>query len=324
MKVLVTGGAGFIGSGLVRGLLARGDEVRVLDNFSAGKRENLEGVAGRLEVIEGDIRDRATCKSACRGVEAVLHQAAVGSVPLSIEDPLGTNDVNVTGTLNMLLAAREAGARRFVFASSSSVYGNSPDRVKDEAQLPRPESPYAISKLAGEAYTVVFHKVYSLETVPLRYFNIFGPRQDPESMYAAVIPRFATALLEGRPPRVFGDGGQTRDFTFVDNVVRANILGLTCPSAACGRPYNVACGVSTSLLELFRLLREQVGGVAARIEPVHEPPQKGDVRDSLASIRAAREGLGYTVDVDVAEGLRRTVDWYRSQARERGKGRANG
>jgi nucleoside-diphosphate-sugar epimerase len=311
VKTLVTGGAGFIGSSLVRGLLELGHSIRVLDNLKTGKRENLAEVLDHIELIEADIRDREACARACAGIEAVLHQAAIGSVPLSIADPVTTHDVNVTGTLNLLLAARDAGARRFVFASSSSVYGDAPEEVKVETLPARPLSPYAVSKLAGEAYAIAFAGVYGLETVSLRYFNVFGPRQDPNSMYAAVIPRFATRLLEGQRPRIFGDGEQTRDFTFVTNVVQANLQALTCAPAACGKAYNIACGQATSLNELFRLLRDAAGEEARGIEPTYEPPQKGDVRHSLASIAAARAHLGYEPAVELAEGLARTVEWYR-------------
>jgi len=313
VKLLVTGGAGFIGSHLVRTLLLRGDSVRVLDSFETGKRENLTDVPGDLEVQDGDVREIQLCRDACGGVDAVFHLAAVGSVPLSIENPLETHEVNVTGTLNVLLAARERGVRRIVFASSSSVYGNGPEKAKVEALCPLPASPYAVSKLAAEAYTVVFHEVYGLETVALRYFNVFGPRQDPHSMYAAVVPRFITTLLDGKAPPIYGDGQQTRDFTYVENVVRANLLALECPPEACGRAYNVGCGEATSVNELYRAIRERVGGKATKIKPAHEPAKPGDVRDSMASIELAREVLGYVPTVGVEEGIRLTVDWYRGR-----------
>jgi len=311
VNVLVTGGAGFIGSHLVRGLLKRGDHVRVLDDLSTGKRENLAEIAGEVEMLEGDVRDPETCSAACAGMDAVSHQAALGSVPRSVEDPATTHEVNVNGTLNVLLAARERGVKRFVFASSSSVYGDAPERVKVEELPARPLSPYAVSKLAGEAYTVVFNRVYGLETVALRYFNVFGPRQDPESMYAAVVPRFATRLLGGERPVIFGDGEQSRHFTYVDNVVLANLLALECPPRAWGRAYNVACGRAISLNELFSVMQRAVGGKAIEIRPVHEPPRQGDVRDSLASVDAAKQALGYAPAVDVATGIRWTVEWYR-------------
>ena len=313
MKLLVTGGAGFIGSHLVRTLLLRGDSVRVLDSFETGKRENLADIAGDLDVQDGDVREIQLCRDACRGVEAVFHLAAVGSVPLSIENPIETHEVNVTGTLNVLLAARERGVRRVVFASSSSVYGNGPEKAKVEALCPLPASPYAVSKLAAEEYAVVFHEVYGLEAVALRYFNVFGPRQDPHSMYAAVVPRFITTLLDGKAPPIYGDGHQTRDFTYVENVVRANLLALECSPEACGRAYNVGCGEATSVNELFRAIRERIGGAATKIKPVHEPAKPGDVRDSMASIELAREALGYVPTIGVEEGIRLTVDWYRGR-----------
>jgi nucleoside-diphosphate-sugar epimerase len=313
VKLLVTGGAGFIGSHLVRTLLQRGDSVRVLDNFATAKRENLAEVQGDLEIIDGDVRETQLCRDACQGVEGAFHLAAIASVPLSIENPIETHEVNVTGTLNLLLAARERGVRRVVFASSSAVYGDAPEKVKSESLPPRPASPYAVSKLAAEAYTVVFHHIYGLETVALRYFNIFGPRQDPQSMYAAVVPRFTASLLAGKPPPIYGDGGQTRDFTYVENVVRANLLALECAPEACGRAYNIGCGEATSVNELFRMIRERVGGNAATVKAVHEAAKPGDVRDSMASIDLARDTLGYVPTMGVEEGIRHTVDWYRSR-----------
>lgn len=313
MKLLVTGGAGFIGSHLVRGLLTRGDSVRVLDDFSSGKRENLADVQRDIEVIEGDVRDADRVRAACEGVEGVFHEAAIGSVPLSIEDPRKTHEVNLSGTLHLLIAARELGIRRFVFASSSSVYGDRPEPVKTEDLPLAPRSPYAVSKLAAEAYSLVFCHVYGLQAVALRYFNVYGPRQDPSSMYAAVVPRFATSLLQGKAPTIFGDGGQTRDFTYVEDVVRANLLALECPPEACGKAYNIACGQATSINELFRSLREEVGGEAAKLKPLHQPLQKGDIRDSLASIETARDDLGFVPTVGIEEGLRLTVEWYRSR-----------
>lgn len=294
--------------------------MRVLDNFSNGKRENIDplelpaGSGGSLEIVEGDIRDPATCADACEGVSAVLHQAALGSVPRSVEDPETTHDINVTGTLNLLLAARAQGARRFVFASSSSVYGDAPEEVKTEGLPARPLSPYAVSKLAGELYTIVFSRVYGLEGVALRYFNVFGPRQDPESMYAAVVPLFATALLEGRAPTIFGDGEQTRDFTYVENVVRANLLALECPVEACGKAYNVACGAATSVNDLFRMIREEVGESAGRIKPKHAPPRAGDVKHSLAGVDLAAQGLAFVPTVSVEKGIHQTVAWYRDSS----------
>jgi nucleoside-diphosphate-sugar epimerase len=313
LKVLVTGGAGFIGSNVVRSLLLRGDSVRVLDNFSSGKRENLEEMQQDLELMEGDIQNLSSCLQACEGIEAVLHQAALGSVIRSVQDPLLTHAVNVTGTLNVLLAARDMGVRRFVFASSSSVYGNAPEKVKVETLPLRPLSPYAVSKMAGEAYTLVFSRVYGLEAISLRYFNVFGPRQDPLSTYAAVVPSFAASLLAEGSPKIFGDGQQTRDFTYVENVVRANLLALECPAEACGRAYNIACGRSTSVNELFRLMRERIGGDVIKVKATYEPPLKGDVRESLASNEAARETHCYMPTIAIEEGIALTVDWYRSR-----------
>lgn len=313
MKVLVTGGAGFIGSHLVRTLLGRGDHVRVLDDFSSGSRANLEGLSGPLEIVEGDICDPSTCASACEGVSAVLHQAAIGSVPRSIEYPVASHRANVDGTLNMLVAARERNVGRFVFASSSSVYGDAPEETKSEELPPGPLSPYAATKLAGEQYVLVFSRVYGLEGVSLRYFNVFGPRQDPDSAYAAVVPRFVSALLRQEAPTIYGDGEQTRDFTCVENVVRANLLALECPAEACGRAYNVACGRAISVNELFRLIRREVGEGAAKIRAKRSKSRPGDVRDSLASIQLIQSALGYVPTVSVEEGIRSTVEWYRTR-----------
>jgi len=308
---LVTGGAGFIGSHLVEALLAAGHQVRVLDDFSTGKRQNLAGTAARLEVIEGDIRDPAAVAKAVQGVEYVLHQAALPSVPRSVKDPATSHAVNATGTLNLLLAAREAGVRRVVYAASSSAYGDSPALPKREDMATQPKSPYAVSKLMGEHYCSAFGECYGLETVCLRYFNVFGPRQDLTSQYAAVIPLFITALLEGDEVPVHGDGGQTRDFTYVANVVEANLLAATAPGAA-GALCNIACGERTSLMELIALLAE-LTGCTPRIR--HDPPRAGDVRDSLADITAARTRLGYTARVSLREGLKETVAWFKEAAR---------
>jgi len=306
---LVTGGAGFIGSHLCERLVQEGQGVRVLDNFFAGKAANLEPFKDNVEVIRGDIRDARTVAEAMRGVDIVFHEAALGSVPRSVADPLSTHEVNINGTLNVLLAARDAGVRRVVSASSSSVYGETPTLPKHEGITPQPLSPYALSKLAGEQYINVFNKVYGFEAVALRYFNIFGPRQDPESQYAAVIPRFVTALLEGRQPVIYGDGQQSRDFTFVENVVEANLLASEAEGIA-GRAFNVACGGRYTLLDVLARLKEIIGST---IEPLHEAARRGDVRDSQASIDAAAEAFGYRVRVDFDEGLRRTVAWYTAQ-----------
>ncbi len=306
---LITGGAGFIGSHIAERLVREGGHVRVLDNFSSGHEANLESFRSSIELIRGDIRDVGLVNEATKGVDVVFHEAALGSVPRSVADPLTTHEVNITGTLNVLLAARDAGVRRVVYASSSSVYGETPVLPKREEMTPQPLSPYALSKLAGEHYASVFKHVYGFDIVSLRYFNIFGPRQDPESQYAAVIPRFITALLEGKPPVVYGDGLQSRDFTYVENVVNANLLAAEADGAG-GRAFNVACGGRYTLLDLLARLKEILG---SNIEPIHEAARAGDVRDSQASIEAAERGLGYEVSVSFEEGLRRTVEWYRKQ-----------
>ncbi|MEK6289035.1 MAG: SDR family oxidoreductase [Acidobacteriota bacterium] len=309
---LVTGGAGFIGSHITERLVRDGHRVRVLDDFSSGKEVNLESFRGGVEVVRGDIRDAQLVSKAARGVDVVFHEAALGSVPRSVADPVSTHEVNITGTLNVLLAARDAGARRVVYASSSSVYGETPVLPKREEMSPQPLSPYALSKLAGEYYASVFKEVYGFEIVSLRYFNIFGPRQDLESQYAAVIPRFITALLYGKAPLVYGDGLQSRDFTYVDNVVDANLLAAEVDGVA-GQAFNVACGGRYTLLDLLARLKEILG---SDIEPIHEAARAGDVRDSQASIEAAEQAFGYRVSVDFEEGLRKTVDWYRKQIGE--------
>ena len=307
---LVTGGAGFIGSHIVERLVCDGHRVRVLDDFSAGKESNLESFRSEIDVVRGDIRDSAIVNDAMRGIDIVFHEAALGSVPRSVADPLTTHEVNMTGTLNVLLAAREAGVKRLVYASSSSVYGETPVLPKREDMTPQPLSPYALSKLVGEHYASVFKHVYDFEVVALRYFNIFGPRQDPESQYAAVIPRFITALLEGKSPVVYGDGLQSRDFTYVDNVVDANLLASEAGGAA-GQAFNIACGGRYTLLDLLAKLKEILG---TGIEPIHEAARAGDVKDSQASIEAAERVLGYQVSVEFDEALRRTAAWYRSKS----------
>lgn len=315
-RYLVTGGAGFIGSHLVEALLRQGESVVLLDNFSSGRRVNVDAAlaarrpgAPEPVVIEGDIRDADAVRRAMRGVTHVLHQAALGSVPRSIEDPATTHEVNTGGTLLLLLAAREAKVARFVYASSSSVYGDTPTLPKLETHPTAPLSPYAIAKLAGEQYCRVFTPLYGLETVSLRYFNIFGPRQDPNSQYAAVVPRFITAALAGRAPTVYGDGLQSRDFTYVDNAVRANLLACDAPAASAGIACNVACGVSATLLDILGIIGRLTG---APIRPAHEPGRAGDVRHSLAGIDLARERLGYAPSVGLEEGLRRTVAAFRA------------
>ncbi|MCX7682897.1 MAG: SDR family oxidoreductase, partial [Anaerolineae bacterium] len=305
---LVTGGAGFIGSNIVAELLRRGERVRVLDNFSTGRRENIAPFLDQLELIEGDLRDLDMVRRAVEGVDIVLHQGALPSVQRSIDDPLMTHAINATGTLHVLIAARDAGVKRVVYASSSSVYGDSPTLPKREDMLPVPKSPYAITKLTGEYYCSVFHRIYGLETVSLRYFNVFGPRQDPTSHYAAVVPRFVTALLRGEPPTIYGDGLQSRDFTYVANVVQANLLAAVVPGVA-GEVFNVACGERYSLFDLLQALGDILD---TPVTPIHAPARPGDVRHSLADISAIREKLGYRVAIDFREGLRRTVEWYRS------------
>jgi UDP-glucose 4-epimerase len=305
-KLLVTGGGGFIGSNLVERLLREGHDVRVLDNFATGRRENLIELLDQIDLIEGDIQSYERVHNAVRGCEVIFHQAALPSVPRSIQDPLTSNAANVTGTLNVLLAARDEGVRRVVYASSSSTYGASEALPKREELPALPISPYAVAKLAGEGYCRAFHQVYGLETVALRYFNVFGPRQDPLSQYAAVIPRFILAFLDGEPPVVYGDGEQSRDFTYVDNAVDANLLAATADRVA-GRTYNIACGERISLNALLDELRAHTGKA---IESTYQPARPGDVRHSLADIETARSDLGYDPCVDVIEGLRRTFAWY--------------
>jgi UDP-N-acetylglucosamine/UDP-N-acetyl-alpha-D-glucosaminouronate 4-epimerase len=309
---LVTGGAGFIGSHIAERLVRDGHRVRLLDDFSSGKEANLGSILDAVEIVRGDIRDARLVNEAAKGVDIVFHEAALGSVPRSVADPISTHEVNITGTLNVLLAARDAGVKRVVHASSSSVYGETPILPKHEEMTPQPLSPYALSKLVGEQYGKVFKQVYGFEVVTLRYFNIFGPRQDLESQYAAVIPRFITALLTGKSPVVYGDGLQSRDFTYVDNVVDANLLASEAEGAA-GQAFNVACGGRYTLNELLTRLREMIG---SEIRATYEPVRTGDVRDSQASIEAAERVLGYRVSVGFEEGLRRTVEWYRQQIGE--------
>jgi UDP-glucose 4-epimerase len=302
---LVTGGAGFIGSHLVDALLASGREVRVLDNFSTGSPDNLAAVRQRVEVLDGDITDAETVRRAMRGVEVVFHQAALASVPRSVADPLATHRACVDGTLNVLMAAREAGVRRVVYAASSSAYGNSERLPKSESDPTAPLSPYAAAKLAGEHYCAAFSSVYGLETVRLRYFNVFGPRQTPDSPYAAVIPLFIQALTSGRRPLIHGDGRQSRDFTYVADAVQANLRAAVAVGVS-GRVYNVACGRRTSLLELVHYLNELLG---TDLAPQHGPDRAGDVKHSQADIEHAVADLGYRPTTDVPAGLRRCVEW---------------
>jgi nucleoside-diphosphate-sugar epimerase len=310
-KYLVTGGAGFIGSNIAETLVERGDEVVVLDNLSTGFERNLTRIRKHVTFIHGDVRDGEIVRRALDGVEFVLHQAALASVPRSIEDPVLVTEVNVGGTLTMLEESRRAGVRRFVYAASSSAYGDTEVLPKVETMRPRPLSPYAASKLMGEYYCAVYAAVYGLSTVSLRYFNIFGPRQDPTSQYAAVVPIFISSMLDGRSPTVFGDGEQSRDFTFVENVVEANLRAAACDEAR-GQTVNIACGTRFTLNELISVIREVIGCSAT---PLYAAPRAGDVKHSQADITAARDLIGYSVKVSFAEGLRRTIAWYREQSR---------
>lgn len=308
-RVCVTGGAGFIGSHLVRGLLEAGHTVRVLDDLSTGDRANLSEVQDDVELLEADLRDPDACARACAGVEVVYHQGALPSVPRSIKDPLGTFQVNVLGTHQLYLAAREAGVRRVVFASSSSIYGNVPTLPKHEQLAPQPASPYAAQKLAGEQLGMAFTRSMDLEVAALRYFNVYGPRQNTKSGYAAVIAAFASRLLRGEPPRIDGDGGQTRDFTYVGDVVRANMRAASQEGAA-GQTMNIACGDRTSINDLYRIIARLTG--REDMEPEHAPPREGDVRDSLAAIEHAQRCMGWAPQVSLEEGLRLTVEGYRA------------
>jgi len=333
---LVTGGAGFIGHNIVDKLLSQNHNVRILDNFSTGRKANIERVIKnhslvperdylfvssnelrvrpdkypRLYVIDGDLREADTCWRAVSGVTYVLHQGAVPSVPRSITDPVTTNDVNIRGTLNMLIAARDEGVRRLVLASSSSVYGDTPTLPKVETMPPSPLSPYALSKLTAEFYAVLFNKLYGLSTVSLRYFNVFGPGQDPQSQYAAVIPRFITALLNGNPPAIFGDGEQSRDFTYIEDCVSANLLACKAEGAS-GRVMNVACGFRTTLNDLFKKIRNITG---AAVEPVYEASRPGDVKHSLADISLAKNVMNYSPSYSIDEGLKKTVEWFKKNS----------
>ncbi len=305
---LVTGGAGFIGSHIVEALVARGDRVRVLDNLSTGHLANIEPWSADLEFLEGDLCDVSVVRRAVKGVDYIFHQAALASVPRSIEHPLDTHAACVTGTLQLLDAARHAGVKRLVYAASSSAYGDSRFAAKREVDLPAPISPYGAAKLAAEQYCQVFTATYGFETVAIRYFNVFGPRQDPDSPYSAVIPLFVTAMLSGQSPRVNGDGTQSRDFTFVANVVHGNLLAAEAPHAA-GRVFNLAMGRSTTLLQLIATLNELLG---TNIQPQHGPAREGDIHDSLADISEARRLLNYEPQVDFHEGLKRSVSYYRA------------
>jgi nucleoside-diphosphate-sugar epimerase len=306
---LVTGGAGFIGSHLAETLVTEGHDVRVIDNLSTGKRENMQAFETGITYIEGDIRDMDTVERAVDGVEYVLHQAALASVPRSIEDPVSSNQVNVLGTLNLLEAARKHSVKKFVYASSSSVYGDSDSLPKREDMTPNPKSPYAVGKLTAEWYCRVYSEIHDLPTVSLRYFNVFGQRQDPDSQYSAVIPLFVTALTRGQRPTIFGDGEQSRDFTYIDNVVEANLLSCRSPERG-AMVFNVACGERLSLNTLYARLSDIIG---VDLEPNFGPPRAGDVKHSQASIDAIVSAIGYKVRLDFDEGLKKTVAWYRGE-----------
>lgn len=315
MKALVTGGAGFVGSHLVDGLLERGFAVSVLDNLSTGCRENLSHVAPDVEFFEGDIRDGDAVNRAVSGAEVVFHQAALPSVPRSIDAPLTTNEVNVLGTLNVLTAARDADVPRVVYASSSSIYGDSPGLPRREGQAVAPISPYAVSKLAAEHYCTSFARVYDMQTIALRYFNIFGPRQDPQSQYAAAIPRFITKMLVGEQPVIYGDGLQSRDFTYIENVVQCNLLAAAAADEfAGGSVFNCATAQPQTIQAILAILNE---AMETAVEPSYEKIRPGDVHASSADITLAREQLGYSPAIDIAEGLGRTIEYYRRLAKDR-------
>lgn len=306
MDFLVTGGAGFIGSHLVERLVQEGKTVRVLDNFATGKRANLAPFAGRIDLIEGDIAEPVACARACRGVEVVLHEAALPSVPKSVSDPVATHRTNIDGTFNVLVAARDAGVRRLVYAASSSAYGETETLPKHEAILPQPLSPYAVQKLTGEYYCSVFARCYGLQTLSIRYFNVFGPRQDPTSQYAAAIPAFVTAILRGEPPTVYGDGEQTRDFTYIENVIQANLLAARAAETH-GEIVNVACGEHITVNDIIMKINQILG---KNVSPNYVPPRPGDIKDSWADIQLATKVIGFRPTVAFDEGLRRTINWY--------------
>jgi nucleoside-diphosphate-sugar epimerase len=310
-KVLVTGGAGFIGSNLTEDLLKKGHFVRVLDDFSTGKRENLifAKTYPSLEIVEGDIRDLRTCQKAVQGTEYVFHQGALPSVQRSVEDPETSNAVNVGGTLNILLAAREKRVKRVIYASSSSIYGDTPTLPKHEEMPSNPLSPYALQKYIGEQYCRLFYQLYGLETISLRYFNIFGPKQDPNSLYSAVIPKFIDALVQGRAPIIFGDGEQSRDFTYIENVVQANLLAMSAEHLH-GEAINIACGERISLNQLLNVLKEILG---SKLSPIYQEPRKGDVKHSLADIRRGKEIIHYEPKVGIETGLKKTVEFFQRQ-----------
>jgi nucleoside-diphosphate-sugar epimerase len=313
---LITGIGGFIGSSLARELLQRGQQVRGVDNFSTGRRGNIAPILGQIDFREADILDLDAMKQACAGMDYVLHQAAIPSVPKSVLDPIGSNRANVDGTVNVLVAARDAKVKRVIYAASSSAYGDTPTLPKHERMTPDPISPYAVAKLASEHYLTSFYRCYGLETVALRYFNIFGPRQDPSSPYSGVLAKFITQMLSGQQPTIFGDGEQSRDFTYIDNAVEANLLACQAPAAqVAGKVFNVATGRRVTLNETFKLLQSLTSYSGF---PIYVAERGGDIKHSLADISAAEQHLGYKPKVNFEDGLRRTVDWYRSQGKAAG------
>lgn len=314
---LVTGAAGFIGSWLTQALVERGETVRALDNFATGKRENLEPFRDRIELLEIDLRDEQAVASACEGVDIIFHEGAIPSVPLSVKDPRTSHTANINGTFNLLEGARHAKVKRVIYAASSSAYGNRNPLPQIETMLPGPLSPYAVQKLVGELYLRSYWEVYGLETVALRYFNIFGPRQAPDSPYSGVMAKFATMMLAGEQPIIHGDGEQSRDFTYIENVVQANLKAAAAPAnMVAGRMFNCACGEPYTLNETYRLMAEITGYTNP---PQYGPPRAGDIKHSYADISAARDAFGYTPEVDFIEGLRRTVEWYREQRASAGR-----
>jgi len=307
-KFLVTGGAGFIGSNVAEHLCNAGESVRIIDNFLTGKRHNLNSFRDRAELYEGDIREPDDCRKVCQGVEIMLHQAALPSVPKSVSDPVASHRCNIDGTLNLLVAARECGVRRVIIAASSSAYGESPTLPKVETMRSDPLSPYAVQKLAAEQYARAWAKSYGFETLALRYFNVFGPRQDPASQYAAAIPAFVTSILRGEPPTIYGDGEQTRDFTFIADVVRANVLAAAAPKAD-GTVMNIACGERITINRVIARINELLG---TNVKPRYVDARPGDIKHSLADISLAKQVIGYTPTVKFDEGLRRSIEWYKT------------
>lgn len=307
MKYLITGGGGFIGSHLVERFISEGRDVRVVDNFLTGKRENLAPFKGRFELIEGDLADPEVCRRACQGVSIIFHEAALPSVPKSVANPVASHRSNIEATFNLLVAAREAGVKRLIYAASSSAYGETETLPKIETIIPSPLSPYAVQKLTGEHYCTAFTRCYGLETLSLRYFNVFGPRQDPASQYAAAIPAFVTAILQDRPPTIYGDGEQTRDFTYIENVLHANKLAAEAPRTR-GEAINVACGERISINDIIRTINQSLG---KNVVPRHVEPRPGDIRHSWADIRLAEQLIGFRPVVSFQDGLQKAVDWYR-------------